>query len=376
MSVEIRQRQPGKNLHDFMRVPYVVLASDPVWVPPLDHMVRDQLTPGKNPFFDHAEAALFTAYRHGVPVGRISAQIDREHLKRYADDVGFFGFFDTVDDLEVAQALMHAARTWLGARGVRRMRGPLSFSMNEEVGVLIEGFDTPPMVRMGHHQRYQSSLIEVCGLNKIKDLYAWRYRLAELPEHAQRARADIAAVPGVKLRSVNRANLDGELVEMLQIRDDAWRDTWGHVSLTKAEARAAAETLRPWVDPELALIAEVEGRPAAVAMALPNLNELIGDLQGKLLPLGWAKLRYRLRMQLAKGGRLWLLGVKRAVRRQQRYAGLALALLAELYMRSQRLGYEQAELSWTLEDNAEVNSLISSLSAEVYKKYRLYEQPI
>ncbi|MEY4581673.1 MAG: hypothetical protein RL701_6376 [Pseudomonadota bacterium] len=376
MSIEIRQHVPGKDLHDFMRVPHLLFAGDPVWVPPLDLMVREQLTPGKNPFLDHAEAVLFTAHRDGVPVGRISAQIDREHQKRYADAVGFFGFFDTIDDLEVAQALVHAARIWLGARGIQRMRGPLSFSINEEVGVLVEGFDTPPMVLMGHHTRYQSALIEACGFTKVKDLLAWRYRVEELPPRAQKARAEIAAMSEVKLRIVDRNRFDNELLEMLQIQDDAWRENWAHVSLTAAEGKAVVAALKLLIEPELAIFAEIDGRVAGMAIALPNLNEAARDLDGKLLPLGWAKLLYRLKVQHLKTARLCLLGIKQQYRTQRRYGALALAMVAEIQTRGRKLGVEWGELSWTLEDNAPVNLLIRSVRGQVYKKYRVYELPI
>jgi len=376
MTIEIRQHVPGKDLSDFMRVPRLLFADDPVWVPPLDLMIREQLTPGKNPFLDHAEAILFTAHRGGALVGRISAQIDREHQKRYGDAVGFFGFFDCIDDLEVAQALLHAARAWLAARGVQRMRGPLSFSINEEVGVLVDGFETPPMVMMGHHKRYQSALIEACGLTKVKDLYAWRYQVQDLPPRVRKARADVAAMPEVQLRTVDRSRFESELSEMLQIQDDAWRDNWGHVSLTPAEGKAVVSALKLLIEPELAIFADIDGKPGAMAIALPNLNEAIADLGGKLLPFGWARLLYRLKFGRLKTARLCLLGIKAQYRNQRRYGPLALALVAEIQTRGRRLGVEWGELSWTLEDNAPVNLLIRSMRGELYKTYRLYEHPI
>jgi hypothetical protein len=376
MTIEIRQRAPGNDLGDFMRMPSLILANDPAWIPPLDLMIREQLTPGKNPYLDHAQVALFTAHRDGKLVGRISAQVDGEHQKRWNDGVGFFGFFDCIDDPEVANALLQEARTWLRARGMRAMRGPLSFSVNEEVGVLIEGFDTPPMVMMGHHTRYQSQLIEAAGLHKVKDLFAWRYSVNDLPPRAQKAHDEITAMPEVRLRTVDRTRVDAELKEMLAIQDDAWRDNWGHVSLTAAEGRAMAEALKLLIHTELTIFADIDGETAAMAIALPNLNELIRDLNGKLLPLGWAKLLYRLKLGKAKTARLCLLGIKKQFRNVRRYAPLSLALVAEIQKRGRKIGIEWGELSWTLEDNAPINLLIRSMRAEIYKKYRIYEEPL
>jgi hypothetical protein len=376
MVIEIRQHEPGKDLHDFMRVPFRLFAGDPVWVPPLDFMVREQLSPSKNPFFQHAEAALFTAHRDGELVGRISAQIDAEHQRRWNDKVGFFGFFDTIDDPNVARELLEQAAQWLRARGMQRMRGPLSFSINEEVGVLVEGFDTPAMLLMGHHTRYQAKLLETCGLTKVKDFFAWSYAVGDLPPRALKARQEIAALPEVRLRVIDRKNMTDELRGMLEIQDDAWRDNWGHVSLTAAEGQAAVDTLKLIIEPELAIYAEINGKRAGMAIAVPNLNEAIADLHGKLLPFGWAKLLYRLKVKKPKSARLILLGIKKEYRHVRRYGALALALVAEIQTRGRRIGIQRGELSWTLEDNTPVNLLIRSVRGELYKKYRLYEQAL
>jgi hypothetical protein len=376
MGIEIRQHQPGRDIRDFMRVPYEVFRGDPAWVPPLDMMIKEQLTPKTNPFFEHADVTLFTARKDGKLVGRISAQIDHEHQKRYQDATGFFGFFDTLDDVEVAKALMDAARAWLRARGMQRMRGPLSFSINEEVGVLIEGFEYPPMVVMGHNRPYQSQLIEACGLAKAKDFYAWRYQMEELPPRALKAWQEVKAMPEVTLRIADRSRLDSEITQVLEIQDDAWRDNWGHVSFTAGELQAVVKALKLLIEPKLAILAEIDGRTAAMAIALPNLNEAIRDLDGKILPLGWAKLLYRLKVSRPKSARLCLLGIRKEYRNQRRYAGLALALVAEIQRRGGELGVKYGELSWTLEDNTPVNLLIRSVRGQIYKKYRVYEQAL
>ncbi|HEX7477644.1 MAG TPA: GNAT family N-acetyltransferase [Polyangiales bacterium] len=376
MTIEIRQHTPGRDLADFIRVPYLIFQNDPNWIPPLDFMVKEQLTPSKNAFFEHAEVALFTARKNGQLVGRISAQVDQEHLKRWNDEAGFFGFFDTIDDPEVGKALMAAAESWLRQRGVKKIRGPMSLSVNEELGTLVEGFDTPAMLMMSHHRPYQGAIVEACGLTKVKDLFCWRYDMDELPPRAQKAYDEIKALPEVKLRTLNPKNLEPELKLILEIQDDAWRDNWGHVSLTATEGKKAVEALKLVVKQELAILAEIDGKPAGMCIALPNLNEAARDLGGKLFPLGWAKLLYRLKVKTPSTARLCLLGIKKEYRSVRRYGALSLAMVAEIQQRGRKLGVSWGELSWTLEDNAPVNLLIRSMRGKLYKKYRVYERAL
>jgi hypothetical protein len=376
MTVEIRKHTPGRDLDDFIRAAHVVFEGDPNWVPPLELMIREQLDPKKNPFFEHGEGALFTAWKDGKLAGRISAQLDQEHLKRYSDATGFFGFFDTLDDPEVARALLDAAAAWLREHGLRRMRGPLSLSINEEVGLLVEGFDTPPMVLMSHSRPYQGALAEACGLEKAKDVLAWRYVVTDLPPRAAKAREDIGQLKEVRLRTANRKNLDAELRMVLEIQDDAWRENWGHVSLTPGEIKAATDMLKLVINEKLAIMAEIDGKPAGMCIALPNLNEAIADLGGKIFPLGWAKLLWRVKVGHPKTARLCLLGIKKEYRSVKRYGGLALAMIAEIAVRGREIGIEWGELSWTLEDNYPVNLAIKVMKGELYKRYRLYEKAL
>jgi len=374
MSVEIRKHELTKDISDFIRAAHVVHAGDPSFVPPLDFMIREQLSPKKTPFFEHAEGVLFTAWKDGKLAGRVSAQIDQEHLKRYNDLTGFFGFFDTIEDAPVAQALIDAASAWLREQGMRRMRGPMSLSINEEIGVLVEGFDTPPMLMMSHSRPYQGALAEACGLQKATDVLAWRYTVGDVPPRAQAAHDQIMAMPEVKIRTIDRKNLASELKWVLEIQDDAWRDNWGHVSLTEREAQYAVDSLKMLLDFRLGIIAEIDGKPAGMCIALPNLNEAIADLDGKLLPLGWAKLLYRLKVSGTKTARLALLGIKKEYRGVKRYGALSLALIAQMAKNGREAGYEWGELSWTLEDNVAVNLQIKVFRGEKYKRYRIYEK--
>jgi len=374
MSIEIKQHQPGNDLEDFIQVAFDIYADDPAWVAPLNMEIKDRLTPEKNPFFEHAEVALFTAWKDGRAVGRISAQIDHEHLRIHQDNVGFFGFFDTIDDQEVASALVEAAEQWLVSRGMSVMRGPFSLSINEESGLLVEGFDKPPTIMSPHHRDYQGSLAEGAGLAKIKDCYGWWYDVAIAPR-AQKAWEMIAALPEVRFRTVNRKNLDAEVHDILSVFNDAWQHNWGFVPATDAEAKKMAADLKLILN-DLSFFAEIDGQPVAICICPPNLNEVVYDFKGKLSPLNVGKLLWRLKVKGPKSARLMMLGIRSELRGKKRYAPLAMAMIGELIRRGLRMGYEWAELGWTLEDNRLINAAIRSVGAKIYKRYRIYEKPI
>jgi hypothetical protein len=376
MSVEIREHQPGSDLKDFIGVAFDVYRDDPAWVPPLNMEITDRLTPEKNPFFEHAEVALFTAWKDGKAVGRISAQIDHEHLRIHQDSAGFFGFFDTVNDQEVASALLAAAEAWLAERGMTVMRGPFSLSINEETGMLVEGFDSPPTIMSPHHLPYQQALAEGAGLMKAKDCYGWKHQVAAAPPRAQKAWEAITSLPEVHFRSVKPSKLKTEVRDILDVFNDAWQNNWGFVPATDSEAKKMAADLQLILDKELSFFAEIDGQPVAICVCLPNLNEAIFDFKGKLNPATVAKLIWRLKIKRPKWARLMLLGIRTDLRGKKRYAPLEMAMIAELTRRGLKRGYEWAELGWTLEDNRLINAGIRSMGAKIYKRYRLFEKPI
>ena len=376
MSVEIRQHQPGKDLKDFIQVAFEVFRDDPAWVPPLNMEITDRLTPGKNPFFEHAEVALFTAWKDGKVVGRISAQIDHEHLRIHQDNAGFFGFFDTVNDQEVASALVEAAEHWLAERGVSVMRGPFSLSINEETGMLVEGFDSPPTIMSPHNRSWQGALAERAGLQKVKDCYGWKYEVEPPPTRAQNAWETVHSLPEVRFRSIRPGNLEKEVHDILDVFNDAWQHNWGFVPATDSEAKKMAADLKLIIDKDLSFFAEIDGRPVAICVCLPNLNEVIYDFGGKLTPANVAKLVWRLKVRHPKSARLMLLGVRTELRGKKRYAPLSTAVMAELARRGLKKKYEWAELGWTLEDNRLINAAIRSMRGQIYKRYRLFEKPV
>lgn len=372
--VEIRQTPMGGDLRDFLDVVDVIYRDDPRYIRPLDMDLSDRLNPKKNPFFEHADGVIFTAYRSGRCVGRVTAQIDREHLARHKDDVGFFGFLDTIDDEEVAKALLERAEAWLKDRGMKTIRGPVSLSINEELGCLVDGFDSPPVLLNPHHRPYQGGLIEKAGYTKAKDVWGWRYEVGEPNARVKKAQEEMRALPEVKVRPLSKSQIDADVATTLEIFNEAWQDNWGFVPATKKEADKMAADFKLFLVPEITVLVEIEGKPAAVAIALPNVNELIGDLHGKLFPFGLPKLLYRLKVVGAKSGRLILLGIKKEFRQNRKYAALSLMLYAEMNDGGKRAGMTWGELGWTLEDNAAVNAGIRMMGAKKYKTYRVYEK--
>ncbi len=372
MGVEIRQVGKGGKLSDFLSVVELVYRGDENYVRPLNYDIESRLS-RKNPFFEHAEAAYFTAHRDGACVGRCSVSIDQAHLQRHKDGAGFFGFFDTVDDAEVARALMSEAKRWLHDRGMSKIRGPFSLGINEESGCLVDGFDTPPMVMMPHHRRYQGALIEAAGLSKVKDLFAWRYRVGDLPRRVQRAHDEIEAMPEVYCRQVDLGEVHRDARIVMDIHQDAWSETWGFVPISDKELEKFASDLRLILDPAITAIAYVDGEPAAMALSTPNLNAALHGLNGRLSPLAAAKLYYRIKVKRVSSARLALLGIKKKFRVTRRYAGLSLYLYAKLSEAGRARGYEWGELGWTLEDNGAVNAGIRTMGGKRYKTYRLYE---
>ncbi|MFO0658311.1 MAG: hypothetical protein U0165_00545 [Polyangiaceae bacterium] len=319
---------------------------------------------------------LIVAYRNGKPVGRCTAHIDREHLKRYNDGAGNFGFFDTIDDPEVARLLLERAAAWLKERGMKVMRGPHSFSTNEELGCLVEGFDTPPMVLMPHHRAYQGGLIEQAGLAKIKDLYAWRYTTGEVPNRARKAAEEISNMPEVTTRSVDLKHTERDVRLIMDIFNDAWSDNWGFVPLTESELKKTADDLKLLIVPDLTQIVSIDGEPVAVCVALPNINAIIRDFKGKLNPVTVSKLLYRLKVQEPDTARVVILGIRKKLRHVRKYAGLSTYMYVKINEAGMKHKIRWAELSWTLEDNGPVNVGIKFMGGKVYKRYRIYEKAL
>jgi hypothetical protein len=381
MSVEIRPVESKRELETFLRVPWTLgMRSDPNWVPPLLDDYRRSLDPKKSPFLKHGEVQCFLALRDGRPVGRISAQIDTDFDKQWPDEKGvaFFGFFDSQEDAAVASALFDAAAGWARSRGRSRLRGPFTLDSKGEVGVLVEGFDTPPRIGMPHNRPYLGPLVESAGLSKAKDFYAWWYTSGQIDERTQRIAEKTLRLPNVRVRPMDLRQFRREVGIVRDIYNSAWSQNWGFTPFTAAELEIIATEYKMFVDTEIALVAEVDGKPAAMCFAIPDVNEMVKDFDGELIkrPLNLVKLLWRLRFNRPKHARLLLLGVKEEYRASHRYGTLAAVLYVEVARRGAARGYVGGELSWTLEDNVMINRGIERMGARKYKTYRVYEKAI
>jgi hypothetical protein len=374
--LDIRQIPMGGRLDDFLNLVDYLYRGDGAYVRPLDMELKDRLNPRKNPFFEHGEGTIFCAYRNGWCVGRVTAQIDREHLARYKDATGFFGFLDTVDDEEVTCELLRRAEQWLRSKGMKSIRGPLSLNVNEELGCLVDGFDAPPYMMMPHHRPYQAALVEKAGYAKVKDFYAWKYLVGNLNTRTQRAHEEIKALPEVSYRNVSLKNLHQDVEIAVDIFNDAWSDNWGFVPLSRSELKKMADDFKLILLPEITCLVSIHGEPAAFALAVPNLNELVRDCDGKLFPTGLAKLLWRLKVQGPRSARLILLGIRKKFRLVRKYAALSGFMYGEMNNGGRKLGIREGELGWTLEDNGRVNAGILTMGAKRYKTYRVFEKSI
>jgi hypothetical protein len=374
MTIAIREHVPGGDVSDFLRAGSVVFRGDPHWTRPLDFDIKQRLDPKKNPFFKRAEAIYLTAWKGDQLVGRCTASIDQEYLRIWKNETGFFGFFDTIDDDAVGKALIDHAAQWLRSKGMKRMSGPFSLYPNEEVGVLIDGFDIAPSLMMAHSRTWQDRVALASGLTKEKDVFAWRYNVTELPKRVTRAMENLKTdCPELKLRSIKKSNLHKELAVILDIYNDAWEGKWAFVPALPDEVEKMAEDLSLVIDEDLAFIGEIEGRAVAMCIALPNLNECVHDLDGALFPFGWAKMLWRLKVNHPKSARLMLLGIRKELRNVRRYMPLSVAMYGEVQLRARAKGYQWGELSWTREDDSPINAGIANMGATIYKRYRIYE---
>jgi hypothetical protein len=361
-----------RGLRQFIRLPWSIYLDDPTWVPPLLLERKEHLSK-RNPFFEHAKCKFWLAYRGATPVGRISAQVDQLHLQRYEDSTGFFGLLEAEDEAEIFRALMDTAETWLRDQGMHRVLGPFNFSINQECGLLVEGFDTPPMVMMGHARPYYSTRIEENGYRKEKDLLAYHINSDYQLTPAMRLVIK-RAKKRVHLRPLRRSIFREELRILQDIFEDAWSQNWGFVPFTRSEFEHMGKSLKLLLPDDQVQIAEVDGVPAAFMVAMPNVNEAIRDLNGKLFPLGWLKLLWRLKVAYPKSVRVALMGVRQRYQKSRLGAALALMVIEACTAPAVRRGVLTAEMSWILDDNLGMRNIIESLGGKAYKRYRIYSK--
>jgi hypothetical protein len=371
------QVNPVNSPHEqrrFIRLPWSIYQDDPAWVPPLLLERKEFLSP-KNPYFEHARYQSWIAYRDGTPVGRISAQIDQLHLDRYPDKEGFFGMIEAEDNPETFAALFQAAEAWLRDHGMRSVLVPYNLSINQEPGLLVDGFETPPFMMMGHARPYYGARIEKIGYQKIKDLYAYII-VSDFEASAAMQRIVKRAERRVKIRSLSKSNFSDDLKIIEDIFNDAWSDNWGFLPFTEAEFNQLAKEFKLVLDFELVKIAEVDGVPAAFMVVVPNINEAIRDLNGRLLPIGWLKLLWRLKVRFPQTVRLPFLGVRKEYHDSLLGAALPFLMIQAAWAYAVKRGVKKAELSWILEDNKGISDIIESLGGTVHKTYRIYAKDL
>ena len=374
--LDIRQADDTRSRKRFLELPFRLFRDDPNWVPPLRSAQRKVLA-GKTAFFDRAEMVLFLAERSGTTVGRVAAIHNKAYNAYHGDDVGFFGFFECdARDVEAARALLGRVESWLLARGLKTLRGPVSPSMNAKCGLLVEGFDTPPMALMPYNPESYVGVLESLGLRKCKNLYAYRIeakdvlpgtegrdRLARLGRALRRRHRE------VNLRCVDMRNYQREILRFMRVFEEARRNNWGYVPMTEKEILETAAQMKRVIDPEIVILAEVDGVPAGALLAIPNVNRALAAVNGRLLPFGFL----RLFREMKRVTEMRILGV--AALEKHRHKGITALLFLEAILRGWARGYRLAEASWVLEDNQLSDQTIRSVfNPERYKTYRIYEK--
>ncbi|HMB82397.1 MAG TPA: hypothetical protein VKI43_20115 [Vicinamibacterales bacterium] len=363
--------RPVSNRSEFRRFidyAYERNANDPHWVPPLRMAEHERLTPKKNPFFAHADVELLIAWRGATAAGRIAAIDDRLHNETHHDNTAMFGFFEA-DDADTARALLGAVEDWARARGRARVRGPINPSLNESAGLLVDGFDTDPMLMMPHNPPEYGAHIEAAGYRKVKDLFAWLYEFdGEPPPVIAKLAARLREKSRIVVRPLNLKEFTGEVERLRVIYCGAWERNWGFVAPTPDEFKRLASELKPIFDTRCAVLAEVDGKPVACAVAVPDINQALKGTSGRLFPSALFRLLFRARY--VNQIRLLLLGVDA----DYRSLGIYPLLLFELHRQVKGGPYRRAEFSWVLEDNRDINQPAEMAGAKHYKTYRIYEK--
>ena len=370
-ALEIRPVASKRDLNTFIKLPWRLYRNEPNWVPPLLFDRKRFFDRGRNPFFEHAEVEFFLAWRGETPVGRITAHIDRHFNEFQHHDWGMFGFFECENDPEAAAALLSTAEDWLRARGRDRMVGPMDFTTNDECGVLVDGYDLVPTILTNWHHPYYPGLIEGAGLTKAMDLYMWTLEVSErsaVNPVIWRAAADVERKYGITVRPMRKKDMEAEIGRFLEVYNAAWERNWGFTPLTEEEVRHYAKDLKPVLDENWAFIAEKDGEPVAAGLTLPDYNQVLIHLNGRLLPFGWAKaLWYRRKIDRV---RVFALGVKP----EYQHTGVGAKLYEMHYDAAERTNQKKGETGWILETNKSMNRAMERMGGRIVRTYRVFEK--
>ncbi|MDD5772315.1 MAG: N-acetyltransferase [bacterium] len=366
----IKEVTAKKELHQFICFPYELYKNDPNWVPPLIIEREEFFDPRKNPFYDHAEIKLFLALKNDKPVGRISAHINFNHNDFYKDKVGFFGFFECEKDYLIAEKLLSAASSWLKLKGMDTVRGPMNFSTNEECGLLIKGYDSQPVLMMSYNPPYYADFLESYGYKKEMDLIAYDYKFNDVPEYIKKVSDRLTKRKNVVVRPINPKKFREEVELIKKIYSEAWKENWGFVPMTDKEFEKTAKDFKMIMDKDMILFAEIDGKPIAFFLALPDLNLALKKIKGKLLPFGLIKLLLEKRKIAAL--RVLTMGVVE----EYRHWGIDVLLYNTGFNNAVKNGYRKVEYSWILESNEMMNRILIRMGADPYKTYRIYDKKL
>ncbi len=371
MSVEIRPARSRRDMTRFIRLPWRLYDTEPLWVPPLISERRRHLSRRRNPFFEHAEAEYFLAWRDGQPVGRISAHVDHRLNELQDNRWGLFGFFECEDDPQVAAALLDTAENWLHERRRDRMVGPLDFSTNHECGVLVEGHERPPQIFENWHHPYYGGLLEGAGLAKAMDLFKWELYISDrdsvLPVIWELA-DKLEPEHGIRLRHLNKRDLEQEVRRFSVIYNEAWENNWGAVPLTERELKHLGKEIKPILNENWGMFAEKDGETVGAALTVPDFNQVLAKLNGRLLPFGWLR-ALRARDDIDRV-RVFALGVKP----DYQHTGVAAAFYAEHFRMASVTRQTGGEMGWILETNTAMNKAMEAMGGRLVKRYRIYER--
>jgi GNAT superfamily N-acetyltransferase len=371
MATVLKKVESSLDIDRFIQFPRQLYSKDSPWVSPLDSERKKFLSPEINPFFDHAEAEFFLALTNaGKILGRIAAVVDHDHNKFHKESTGFFGMFECINDVDASNLLLNAAEKWCREKGMHRMRGPMNMSINHECGLLVENFDDPPVLGMPYNPPYYANLFNQWGLKKIKDLVSLELQLTQIPEYLQRAVPLIQKRNRFSVRCLQMDRFDQEIEVLWEIYNSAWEMNWGFVPMNREEFIFSARQMKPVVDPRLCLIAEVNGKPAGFALTLPDVNQALKSMQGKLFPFGW--LKFILGKRKINRSRVITLGVKKQFQR----LGIDAFFYHATYKQLMEMNLFRVDMSWVLEDNQAMIGPIEKIGGTPYKRHRIYERNI
>ncbi len=378
-ALEIKRAETAAEMAQFLDLPYDLYKGEPQWRPPLRMERGDHISEKNNPAMAEIDPAYFLARQDGKVVGRIAAFLNHVHLKAHNDNTGHFGFFDCIADPKVGAALLAEAESWLRGKGMTRMIGPSQWSVNDECGLLIEGFDTPPVMMMPYGRPDYQAMVEGFGMIKAMDMFAFQ---ADLHAGYPRPRQTQMLVkmadndPDIVVRPLRSGEFLNEVRLVMDIFNDAWSENWGFIPFLDDQITHMAKDIRPLIFKEGFWVGEIKGEPVAYIWMIPDLNSAIHDLDGKLLPFGWAKLLTRLKVTGVKQARIPLMGLRKAYHNNRKGVALVAKLCETVFEEGRKKGFTHCELSWILETNQSMIRICEQASAEKYKTYRMYEKPL